>query len=123
MPPDPPKTLVSWELAWPINRTLIIWSRFLRYAPSPRKILDMGLTFQTTFLFPFGVRSEFVGIRRIVIPRPDRTRGRLPHPDPQKPDRTPCQAIGPGRNRSQGNSKAQGKFIVLSIYLLDTCEM
>ena len=45
------------------------------------------------------------------------------YPDPQKPDRAAYRSVEPGRNRSKSKSRTQGKFIVLSIYLLDTCEM
>ena len=45
------------------------------------------------------------------VPRPTETRPRGLSIDP------------PGRNSSQNKNRTHGKFIVLSIYLLDTCKM
>ena len=49
-------------------------------------------------------------LQTILAPRPTETRPRGLSIDP------------PGRNSSQNKNRTQGKFIVLSIYLLDTCE-
>ena len=69
----------------------------------------------------FGVRSESVG-SSYPDPTKTRTRGRVPYPDPQKPDRAACWSIRLLLAKQEHNT-TQGKFIALSIYLLDTCKM
>ena len=61
------------------------------------------------------VRSSF-GIRRIVIPRPYENQNARASPAPRPTDTRP-------RGLLVDQSTTEGKFIVLSIYLLDTCKM
>ena len=80
--------------------------------------------------FPNGFQThpEWFDLRFILVPRPHKNRNTQTTPVPRPTVTRPCgllmdRACKKSLAKQERNTNLQGKFKVLSMYLLDTCKM